>query len=299
MNDQVEIYLQSWTREEPPKAIIQIAHGMAEHIDRYDDFARFLVQKGIYVFGNDHRGHGKTGEKMGNLGYFSEKDGFDRGVLDLYHIFTYIKDQYPNIPYIILGHSMGSFLVRRLIQKFPDISFSAVILSGTAGNPGIAGKLGQIIAKREMKKLGKTAQSHLMNKLIFGAYDKAFKDEKSIFSWISSDKNTVKEYIDDPLCGFVCSTSFYYELLRGLELIHKDEEVAKVNKKLPLFIFSGEEDPVGAKTRGVKKVIEQYKKHGISEMDYKFYQGGRHEMLNEINKMEVYDDVYEWITRWI
>jgi alpha-beta hydrolase superfamily lysophospholipase len=168
MDDQVELYVKRWIMEEEtqPRAILQLSHGMAEHIERYDDFARFLVSKGIFVFGNDHRGHGHTGEKAELYGFFSEDDGFERVVDDLYEINKQIQKEYPNVPIFLMGHSLGSFLARRYIQKYAD-SINGVIISGTGGNPGLAGKLGKWIAKSEIRKKGLKTPSPLLKSPFF------------------------------------------------------------------------------------------------------------------------------------
>lgn len=297
MNDGTDIFVKKWTDESKhPKAIVQLAHGMAEHIERYDAFAQFLVNNNIFVFGNDHRGHGKTGEKSGIFGYFADENGFERVVDDLYEITQMIQTEYPNLPLFLMGHSMGSFLVRRYIQKYSNID--GVILSGTGGNPGFAGKIGKYIAKRQMKKLGRKTPSLTLNKLIFGTYNKGF-ESKTGFEWLTRDEKEVKKYMEDPYCGFVCTSGFFYDLLDGLEVIHRDSEIQHIRKDLPMFIFSGDQDPVGAKTKGIQKMIRQYKENGLTNIDYIFYPNGRHEMLNERNREEVYTDVLHWIQKQI
>lgn len=296
MDDGYEIYVRKWIDDEnhTPRAVVQISHGMAEHIERYNDFAQFLLKNGIFVYGNDHRGHGHTGEKAGVFGYFAEHDGFDRVVEDLHAVTKTIQMKHPNVPIILLGHSLGSFLVRRYIQKYSDDIFAA-ILSGTAGNPGFAASIGKFIAKREMKKYGKTTPSPLMNRIIFGSYNKGFDNVKNKFAWLSRDEAVVEAFLQDPYCGFVCSGTFFYDLLTGLQLIHQDELIRETRKDLPIFFISGDRDPVGGYSKGVKNVIKQFEKNGLQQITYRFYRGARHEVLNELNKEEVYHDVYTWI----
>lgn len=294
MDDGMDISVQKWFHEKTPKAILQLSHGMAEHIERYDHFARFLTEKDIFVYGNDHRGHGKTGDKAGIFGYFSDENGFERVTDDLLKVTEKIKSEFPAVPIILFGHSMGSFLVRRYIQKYPN-QVQGVIISGTGGNPGLAGKVGKMWAQWESKKNGRDHSSPTMDRLIFGSYNKGFENGKSKFAWLTRDEQVVEAYLKDPYCGFVCTSGFFVDLLSGLETIHKDEEIQKINKALPVYIFSGAKDPVGAKTFGVKSVIHQYKKNGIHNLEYRFYDNGRHEMLNEINKEEVFQDIYNWL----
>jgi alpha-beta hydrolase superfamily lysophospholipase len=297
MDDHVEIYIKKWGLVDiTPRAILQLAHGMAEHIERYDEFARFLIQNGIVVVGNDHRGHGHTGERAGNFGYFADENGFERVVDDLYEINQRITKEYPNVPIFLMGHSMGSFLSRRYIQKYAN-TIKGVILSGTGGSSGLAGKVGKLIAKREMRKNGPKMPSPLLNRLSFGQFNKGIDSPKSEFDWLTRESVEVEKYINDPFCGFVCSSSFFYDLLTGLEKIHEENAIQWIPKDLPMFIFSGENDPVGGKTKAVLKVIDQYKRNGIRNIESLFFKEGRHEMLNESNKQDVYEAVYKWITK--
>ena len=295
MDDGLEIYVRCWHNKNiEPRGVVQIVHGMAEHIERYNDFAQFLLSHGFIVYGEDHRGHGKTAEKAGIFGYFAEKAGFDRVVSDVYQVTQHIKEQHPTLPLFIFGHSLGSFITRRFIQKYSSEIFG-VILSGTAGNPGVAAKLGKALAKWEIKKYGPKEPSHLMNRVIFGSYNKGFENVKNKFSWLSRDEEVVENYLKDPYCGFICSASFFYDLLTGLQMIHKDEDIQQIRKDLPILFISGDKDPVGAYAKGVKQAINQYKENGLKNIEAILYEEGRHEMLNEINKDEVYNDILRWL----
>ncbi|WP_228550229.1 alpha/beta hydrolase [Salinibacillus xinjiangensis] len=294
--DGTKIITQSWTgnASQKPKALVQIAHGMAEHIQRYDSFARKLVSEDIYVFGNDHRGHGKTGEGQGSLGHFADSNGFEKVVQDLYLLTVKMKAQFPNIPFILFGHSMGSFLARRYVQLFGH-EIKGLILSGTGGNPGLMGKIGKMVAKREINKHGKTRPSDTMNKLTFGGYNKKFKPAQTEFDWLTRDKQVIKEYMEDSRCGQVCSAQFYYDLLDGIDVINRRENIEKVPKELPIFLLSGDEDPVGNFKKGVIETYHDYEKAGLINLSCKFYSNARHEILNEINREEVMDDILSWI----
>jgi len=299
MSDHHSVFVTHWYDEHcQPKAILQLAHGMAEHILRYRDFANFLVQNQIFVVGNDHRGHGQTGQKSGLLGYFAENNGFSRVIDDLNEVNQHIREEYPNTPIIIMGHSMGSFLVRGFLQRYHG-KVSGAILSGTGGNPGLLGKIGKWIAKSQVKKLGKKTVSPLMNKLTFSSYNKKLTDVQTTVDWLSRDRKEVQKYQEDPLCGFIPTTGFFYDLLDGVEVIHRKEEMSKMDKSVPILFFSGDHDPVGRNAKGVQEVISDYKKLGIVDIDYIFYKEGRHEMLNEINRDEVYQDVLSWINKTI
>lgn len=293
--DGTTIYAQSWSTSTEPKAIVQIAHGMAEHIDRYDEFARELVKNDFSVYGNDHRGHGKTAGTKENLGYFADEDGFSMVVEDMHQLTLKIREVYPTAPIILFGHSMGSFLARKYIQVYGG-ELTGVILSGTGGDPGFLGKMGLLLAKNEAKRKGAKTPSPLLDKLAFGNFNKPFKPARSDFDWLSRDQEAVEKYIQDPLCGNISSAGFFQDLFEGLMSIHKPAEIRKTPKDLPIFLLSGSKDPVGNNSKGVLQVYQSYLQAGIKDITYKLYEDGRHEMLNEINKHEVYEDIINWIT---
>ncbi len=297
MHDQVEIYVKKWVlKNVHPKAILQLSHGMAEHIERYNEFAQYLVHKGVFVYGNDHRGHGKTGEKSGLYGFFAKEDGFEYVVDDLYSVNQWIQKEYPDVPIYLMGHSMGSFLARRYIQKYSH-SIKGVIISGTAGSPGIAGEIGKQIAKWEIRIKGAKTPSPLLDRLSFGSFNKGIVNSKTKFDWLTRDQEQVAKYMNDPFCGFLSSAGYFYDLFTGLEKIHHNELIQYIPKQLPMFIFSGDKDPVGRMGKGVQKVIQQYEQNGLGNIEYKFFQNGRHEMLNETNKNEVYHVIYRWLMK--
>jgi alpha-beta hydrolase superfamily lysophospholipase len=295
-----EIFASKWTdvSEVTPRAIVQIAHGMAEHIERYHVFANELVSHNIFVYGNDHRGHGKTGTHANSIGYFAKEDGFEKVVNDLYTLTTIIEKDYPNIPIFLLGHSMGSFLSRRYIQLHGD-RIAGVILSGTGGDPGLLGKIGRMIAKREMKKKGARMPSQLMNKLTFGSYNKGFTPNRTEFDWLSRDVAEVDKYIDDPLCGGVFTAGFFNDLLEGIEIINNPSNLSTIPLNLPIYFISGSKDPVGGNTKGVLKTYQSFINAGLTDVKYKFYDEARHEILNEINKDEVAAEIIQWINSHI
>lgn len=295
-NDSTEIYACKWAteKEEEPRAIVQIAHGMAEHILRYESFASELISHKIHVYGNDHRGHGKTGEINNNPGYFAAEQGFEKVVEDLIQLTTIIKEENPDVPIFLFGHSMGSFLARRYIQLSGNL-LKAVILSGTGGDPGWKGKLGRIIAKREIIKKGAKTPSPLMNRLTFGSYNKGFRPNRTEFDWLNRDEAEVDKYLEDPFCGAVFTTGFFNDLLEGLEIINHPSNIADIPLNLPIYLISGSQDPVGGYTKGVMKTYQAFEKAGITDVTYKFYHGARHEILNEINRAEVVRDILNWI----
>ncbi|WP_138418399.1 alpha/beta fold hydrolase [Aquibacillus sediminis] len=297
VEDGHQIFLQRWRNPSTtPTCVVQIAHGMAEHIDRYDAFARFLVNNGMVVYGHDHRGHGKTGEHHGVMGYFSDHSGFEQVTKDVQSVTTQIRNHYSNTPIVLFGHSMGSFLVRRAIQ-LPDTQIDGVILSGTGYYSRLVTKVAKLVAKLEIYSKGKTSPSPFLHSLSFGSFNKQFKNAVTDYDWLSRDARIVNEYVDDPYTGFIPTTSFFYDLFTGLDTIHRNKEMATIPKQLPLLVISGDKDPVGNGTRGVKKVIDQYYNNNVTNIDVQFYKDARHELLQETNKKEVFNDILEWIQK--
>ncbi|ABW17653.1 alpha/beta hydrolase [Alkaliphilus oremlandii] len=294
--DGKSIYLRKWSPQTPPEnpLIIQLVHGMAEHIHRYDEFAKELVKEGFIVYGHDHRGHGRTAKIREDLGYFSDEHGWNRILQDLNEINKKIRIEYPHSKIILFGHSMGSFLSRRYVQLFPH-AVDGLVISGTGYRNGILGKVGMIVAKGSGLIFGKKKANPLLNKIAFGSFNNRFKPNETSCDWLTRDKEAVKAYIADPLCGFIFTSEAFYELMKGIEELHEKENLEKTPRDLPLYIFSGTQDPVGNFGKGVLKVCEIYKNMGIKNITYKLYPEGRHEMLNEINRKEVYEDVIHWI----
>lgn len=294
--DKAKIFCYKWSPEDgvKPIAAVQIAHGMAEHAGRYERFAAFLTANGFIVYANDHRGHYKTAGSFENTGFFAENDGWSLVVNDMHTLTGIIKEQNPGLPVFLFGHSMGSFLSRNYIFRFHD-EIKGVILSGTGGNPGLLSKIGKTLAGIEKAFKGSRHRSTLLNGLSFGSFNKPFKPNRTEFDWLSRDEAEVDKYVADKYCGFICTTSFFVDMLGGIIDIHKPENVSKTSKELPVYIFSGEKDPVGNFSKGVMEVYHMYKNSGINDLSYKIYKDGRHEMLNELNREEVFADVKLWL----
>ncbi len=279
-------------------AVVQIVHGMAEHSERYRQFAKALIKAGFGVYANDHRGHGKTAGNVENLGYFADKSGWELVVGDMKKLTDIIETNHQGLPVFLFGHSMGSFLSRDYIFTCPE-KISGVILSGTACNPGLTGYIGIAISRLESLISGRLAQSPILDKLSFGSFNNALKPNRTPFDWLSRDNTEVDKYINDPFCGTIFTAGFFNDLLKGIKKINKSSNISKIPKALPVYIYSGEKDPVGDNTKGVQKVFDQYKKAGIADLSLKFYKECRHETLNEVNRDEVFNDVIEWIEKHI
>lgn len=271
------------------KGVVQMVHGMAEHMGRYNDFAEFLNLKGYIFVGLDLRCHGFTDRET--LGY-SEGDIWEESVADNIELSEWLKAKY-RLPLIVMGHSYGSFLTQRLIET--NRFANAFILSGSCYMKGLILNVGHIIAKNLVKKDGKQPATILF-KMTFASYDKAFGGEAK---WLSKDTAIVEKYKNDELCGYCCSASFYESFFRGLKNVYDKENLDNVSIEKPIYIFSGAEDPVGKKSKGVIKLYEMYKKLGVEKLSMKLYEKGRHEMLNETNKAEVYADVCAWLNKVI
>ena len=297
--NKLDIHVYKWEPEDGRKikGIIQIAHGMAETASRYERFAKFLTGKGYVVYANDHRGHGKTAGEVSNLGYLGDKDGFRYLVEDMYLLTQKIKEEYKELPLFLFSHSMGSFAAQEYIMHYGE-ELKGAILSGTNGKQGILLDLGLLVAKRQAKKHNRREQSPLLDKLIFGSYNKQFKPNRTPFDWLSRDEKEVDKYIANPFCGTVFTVGFFNDFLSELKYIEAKENINKVPKDLPIYIFAGDKDPVGRNGKGILTLYNTYKQAGIKNVSYKLYPGGRHEMLNEINRDEVMRDTLAWIEKW-
>ncbi|CAM5183149.1 Alpha-beta hydrolase superfamily lysophospholipase OS=Ureibacillus acetophenoni OX=614649 GN=SAMN05877842_10492 PE=4 SV=1 [Ureibacillus acetophenoni] len=270
-----------------------ILHGMGEHGGRYDAFATMLCEQGYFVTAHDHRGHGQTAEMNGKLGYFADENGFNRVVEDVYEVIQHVRYDYKKVPVYIFGHSMGSFIARRFIQLYSDV-VDGCILCGTGITTRLH-KIGNVVAKTVARSKGKEAKGALMNEMSLGTFNKQFKNTKTGFDWLTSDQDEVQKYIDDPLCGFIATNQFFVDLTDGLLLINRKDEIQRVRKDLPILLISGCEDPVGNNGKGVYKVAYQYKKAGLQHVVVYMFEGMRHEILNEVNK----EQVYQVVTRWL
>jgi alpha-beta hydrolase superfamily lysophospholipase len=295
-SDGSDLFVRSWgpTTGTDLRGVIQIAHGMGEHTLRYDWFAEKLTDRGFAVYANDHRGHGETAGTPDRLGHFADTDGWSKTVDDMKTLSDHIRTNHPDRPLFLFGHSMGSFLTRDYISRYSD-GIAGVIISGTACDPGILGRIGLLIAKAQAVISGGNRPSPLMDKLSFGSYNKPFEPGRTAFDWLTRDANQVDAYIDDTRCGFICTAQFYVDLISGILKINSMAHISQTPVSLPILLFSGTDDPVGFNGAGVRKVHDAFRAAGIKDLSLKLYDGGRHEMLNEINREEVAGDVIAWL----
>ena len=281
-----------------PRAVVQIAHGIAEHIDRYRPFMEFLAGSGFVVAGNDHLGHGKSIRVPEEQGFFAEKDGWWRVVDDMDKLHDIMSKEYPELPYVLFGHSMGSFLTRTYLIKHPD-KYDAVILSGT-GHQSPALVLGGNASASVMAKLnGAMGDGTKLDSLAFGSYLSKIENPRTKFDWLSRDAEQVDKYIADPLCGFVGKIGLYRDMMRGIKFITDKKNIAQMNKEKPVYFMSGDGDPVGDYGKGVERAYKAFCDAGLHDVFMRLYPGGRHEMLNETNKEQVYQDILNWLNEKI
>lgn len=291
-NDDYEVTMTIWEPDGEPKGIIQIFHGMVEHIDRYDDFARYLNSKGYIVAGDDHRGHGRTAKKE-FLGLVPFGHTYFDTIDDEKIITAFLKEKYGDLPVIIFAHSYGSFLGQGYIQQNSG-EIDGCILSGSAMMNGPEVAIAKSVSSMQYKLCGQDKPANLIKNLTFGQYEKPFKKEKRVNAWLNRDAEECEKYNNDPFCNYTMSIAFYKNFFDGLSKIYDGERLQAIRKDLPIYILSGDRDPVGKMGKLVTKLYDMYKGVGIEDVRIKLYELARHEIINELNKEEVYDDVVAW-----
>lgn len=290
-----ELNCYRWIPDGDVRATVQLSHGMIEHIIRYSDFAEFLNGNGIAVYGHDHLGHGDTTPE--DLGFIAEEDGDIVIVDDLFEVTKRVESDYPNVPHILLGHSMGSFVARRYLTKYGEHLSGAVIV-GTGNQSSTSVGFGLFISRYLCKHKGTHYVSPFLNKAILESNDKRFDEPEMKNRWISRDPETIRKYNEDPFCTFRFTVAGFRDLLTMIKKLESAEDFDKIPKNLPVILLSGSDDPVGDFGKGVRKAKEGLEKAGLKP-EMKLYPGARHEILNETNRQEVYSDILEWIERTI
>lgn len=278
------------------KAILQITHGMVEFIERYTTFAEYLTTKGYMVVGHDHIGHGQSVVSKEDWGYFCEESPSDVLVADMHKLRTLVQEENPDVPYFMLGHSMGSFMLRKYLA-FHHENLRGAIIMGTGFIPGNMTNLALKLTSFVTKLKGTKHRSKLIQSLAFGADYKGFDmtGEKPEDSWLTKDVEIVKAYYNEPRCTYMFTVNGYKGLFEAVNFSCNPENVTKISKKLPLFIVSGEQDPVGGLGKGVKRVYDMHKDSGALDVTYKLYENDRHEILNETDKQIVFEDILAWM----
>lgn len=281
-------------------AVLQISHGMIEYIDRYDEFARYLAERGFLVVGHDHLGHGASVRSEKDWGYFARKKPSETVVADIHQVHTIISGNYPDCPYFILGHSMGSFLLRRYLTLHSE-DVTGALICGTGSTPDYVTCTGMLVCKCMSLALGGHYRSKFVTDVSFGkAYDRFDKTgEHPRRSWLSKNVESVRAYFNDPRCTFMFTLNGYYGLFSTLYYINQMKNIRKIRKGLPVFFLAGTDDPVGDFGKGVQKAYNQYEKAGIRKLEMKLYSGDRHELLQETDRRQIFADIYEWCMKYV
>ncbi|MBQ5661036.1 MAG: alpha/beta hydrolase [Lachnospiraceae bacterium] len=283
-----------WIPDGTIKAVLQITHGMVEHIERYREFCVWMAERGIVVIGHDHLGHGKTVYNREEFGYFGSKEGMTHVVKDIRRVTVYSKKKYPDQKLILLGHSMGSFLARKYLSVYKD-GPDGFILMGTGAPPEALVSAGSLLAGSMRKLKGEMYRSPLLYKLSLGNYNAKFKPVKTPYDWLTRDEFLSKDFGEDESCQFIFTTAAYQDFFRLILNVAKEEIAGHARTDAPILIISGDNDPVGDNGKGVRKVYERLHKAGVDRLEMVLYEGARHEILHEINRQEVFEDLYEWI----
>ncbi len=288
------LFVHRFLPEGEPIGVVQIAHGMAEHAARYARFAAALNEAGYAVYASDHRGHGRTATDA-SLGHFGDDDGWGAMVRDLCALADDVRARHPDTSFTLFAHSMGSFMALDALVHEGRSRWDRVILSGSDAVGGPLAKVGKQLAKLERVRGGKEGKSALLSFMSFGSFNAAFKPARTSFDWLSRDEVEVDKYVADPRCGFRITNQSWVDFLEGLYRTGRDGYGSVQPKSLPMLVFAGSRDPVGKAGAGVKKLVEQLREGGLTEVTEKLYPEGRHEMLNETNRDQVTADVLAFL----
>lgn len=288
------IHAVEWLPELKPVAIVQISHGVTEYILRYENLAKYLTDRGIAVVGNDDIGHGLSIAKGKEPMYFGKEGSFKFAVEDMYTCYKMIKEKFIDVPYIVLGFSMGSFISRAFLIDYPE-SVNAAIIMGTGNTPPLNISLGKFMANKEAKKFGEDHTSPGIHKLTFGTYNKVFAPNRTEYDWLCKSEKGLNEYIADPMRGRDFTAGLFRELLNCMAYTGNVKNIEKMNKDIPIFFVSGSMDPVGECGKGVIRASNAFKKAGVKDVSVKLYDELRHDILHEDICEEIYNDLYNWI----
>lgn len=286
-----------WLPEDTPKGILQIAHGMREFIDRYDEMGQWFAGQGYVVTANDHLGHGASIKTEEDWGFFAAEDGWNKVLDDMHTLRTNTGERYPGLPYFLAGHSMGSFLVRNYIYSWPEDELSGAIIVGTGQIPAVVNRVGIRIAKRQIAGNGPRFRSPLLSKVALGNNNKAFEPGRTKNDWLTRDEEIVDKYSADTRNNFVFTAQAFLDFFTGILNISKKSNLSLIDKELPLLFLSGDRDPVGNMGKGVRKAYKIYRDLGCEDVEMKLYPDARHEIFNEINREEVFSDLLAWLEK--
>lgn len=288
-----QIHCCKWIPEGEVKAVVQIIHGIAEFVERYDTFAEYLNKQGYLVVAEDHMGHGQSINNGGIQGYFH--GGWFTAIADSYKLLKDTKEEYPDVPYVLFGHSMGSFMARTILCKYPDSGISAAVICGTGWQPRAMLPAAIGIAEMVCKKIGEQNPSDMLQNVVFGSYNNKVEHPRTEFDWLSRDTESVDAYIAHPLCGFVASCGLLRDMLIGIRYVERKENLKQMKTDLPVLFIAGGDDPVGSYGKGVRQAAKEFRAVGMEDVSERIFPLCRHEILNEINKEEVFNFVGKWI----
>lgn len=288
-----QIHVCRWEPEEQPCGVVQIVHGISEYAQRYDAVARYLNSLGYLVVAEDHMGHGESVLEGGIKGYFH--GGWFSVVEDTYQLLKDTRKEFPDLPYFLFGHSMGSFIARTILIEHPEAAITGCIICGTGWIDNVVLKAGLLACKTVCTLKGETAVSNALQSLVFAGYDRKIEHPRTAYDWLSRDDAVVDAYMADPLCGFTVTAGLLRDMLTGISYIQVDRNLVRMNKSLPILFIAGGDDPVGQYGKGVLKAKEEFERSGMEQVSCKIYPLCRHEIHNEINKQEVLEDLAKWL----
>ena len=286
-----------WTPEGEIRGVFQIVHGIAEHVERYDGFAHYLNERGILVVAEDHMGHGKSVGSDGTRGFFD--GGWEAAVNDSCTLLKQTMAEFPGKPYVLFGHSMGSFLVRSMLILHPESGISGAVICGTGWQSGPVLKSGQAVAAAVAAAIGERNPSVKLQNLMFSGYNSRVEHRRTDFDWLTRDDQVVDAYIADPMCGFVASAGLLRDMLGGMAMNQKQKNLQRMKPDLPVLLVAGGEDPVGGYGKGVRQTEQHFRDAGMRDVTCRIFPLCRHEILNEINNLEIYGFLYDWILKKI
>ncbi|MDR1420931.1 MAG: lysophospholipase [Treponema sp.] len=311
--DGAKLFLRRWSPGSGLKAALHIVHGMAEHSLRYARLARRLNGAGIEVWAADQRGHGRTADtavndpgRGGLMGHCADFGGFDRVTLDVDCINRKIREERPGLPLFLLGHSWGSFIAQHYIETFAGrdadsgdgaAPIDGCALSGTRGPGGFRIRAGSFFMAALALIAGKRRASAFARAAVDGPYNKPFRPNRTPFDWLSRDEEEVDAYVRDPACGILCSAGFYRDMVDGLYRIHRPAAMERIDRDLPVYVFSGSADPAGGMGSSPTVLVNAYRSMGMKDLEFVLYPGARHETLNETNREEVSENLLSWILK--
>lgn len=291
-HDEEEISAYKWSPDEAPKAVLVVIHGLADHAGRYQELAEHATKKGYVVYAPDLRGHGKTAGAASRLGII-DNDGWNSILNDLQILSTQIQSDFPNLPFFLFGHSLGSEIAQDYIIRWGSKLKAVVLSAPQSQQPLYILLFGEMLGKGEIKKLGPLAPSPTFKKLSWEKFNKPFTPVETDYDWISTDSKEVKKYIDDPYCGWVPSTMFATEIIRGFKRISKKSNRESIPNTLPIFVLCGTQDSSNNFGKNVKNLVKKYKGLG-KQIECKYYLEKRHDLLHETNREEVTEDIIQW-----